>query len=165
MNPILKSATLLLMFVFGVCAAEPTTLKITDFHQGLIQFDQQGKPHIYKPGNTFPYQINGTCVAAGKEYPCMWHGFEFSFAGPDDESQLDCTSVSSRPRKEVNPSQLKASHVESVNWGFVITGKKGYYIRPQYTFDVKDSDFRDSTRCTYKGQEVLSFELLIQASQ
>jgi hypothetical protein len=136
-------------------------LKIENFRQGLISFNAQRVPYIYKAGGTFPYQFNGTCVAAGKDNPCVWHGFEFSYVSQEEVTRIDCVSQSSEPTTNINPNRVIAQDVQYINWGFNIYGKRGNYIRPQYTFNVGAKALSDWTRCSYKGKEILSFTFVL----
>jgi hypothetical protein len=163
----LAHAAIIACIVLAGCASSNVnsggekTLKITGFRQGLVNFDSKDEPQIYKVGSSFPYQVNGTCVAAGKGVPCMWHGFEFSFEAPSEDSELNCISEASRKRDEVNPSTVVESGVTSARWGFALTGQSGHYVRPQYTFGIGDRPFQDATTCTFNGKEVLKFDFTI----
>ena len=163
----LAPITLVAGLVLAGCASTAAvpeaqqTLKITGFRQGLVNFDPDREPRIYEAGSSFPYRVNGECVAAGKTVPCMWHGFEFTFEASSEDPELVCTSEASQDRNEVNPSAVVASGTPVARWGFVLEGRSGHYVRPQYTFGIGDRPFRDVSTCTFNGKEVLKFDFTI----
>jgi hypothetical protein len=61
----LFSLTILTAISSACVSAEPDKLglvHITGFRSGLVEFDASQRPRIYKEGNVFPYEINGTCA-------------------------------------------------------------------------------------------------------
>lgn len=162
----LKSFSLVVLATTcGLCFSADSdkigALQISGFRQGLIEFDSNHRPRIYSQGNEFAHQMNGFCVAANKEIPCQWYGFEFSFTAFEDVSAVECVTTSDRPQNHVHPGAVVAKGTQTVHWGFTLKGRSGHYIRPQYTFDVKDSPLRMAISCTNKGREVLSWKLTL----
>jgi len=141
-----------------------TDFRISNFRQGLIGPDAAGKPVIVAEGNDFPYAINGTCVASGQRIPCMWHGFEFTYQGPDDLNVLTCTVDSSVPFNAVDPAKTYGSSVTTFNFSLKLKGRQGRFINPQYTTwpAGRNTPSHEVTRCEYGEQEVLRFEFTIQ---
>lgn len=153
-----NDAPCVIVNVNGNWVSTPNTLQITGFRQGLIEFDKNNAPRIYKQGASFLYEANGSCVAAGKEKPCVWHGFEFAFEAPEENAELACISETNRPNTSVTPDQVLDPSTSVFHWKFTLQGRRGYYVRPQYTLGVVGQPFHKTTRCNYKGQEVLRFE-------
>jgi hypothetical protein len=140
---------------------KPDTVQISGFRYGLVDFESSGQPRIYEEGNSFPYKINGTCVAAGKEAPCQWRGFEFSFHSPDEVTIFDCMSTSDRPQSYVYPDAVDATNAQTHRWGFSVEGRTGHYLRPQYSIDVTGRPLRMTYSCTNKGHEVLRWQVTL----
>lgn len=141
------------------------TVRISAFKQGLISPSESGERRIYKEGNDFTYEVNGSCIANGQKIPCMWHGFEFTFDAPDDLNILTCTTESSRSHGVVDPTKSYGSNVTTFNWVLKLKGHQGYLINPQYTVmrhETSGTPFYSSTRCTYSDQEVLRFEFTVR---
>ncbi len=90
-------------------------LKVAGLRAGLEEFDAKRQPRIYKEGNEFKYEVNGTCVADGKEYPCQWRGFEFSYESPEDVTEFQCITRSDRPQTYVYPSKTVATNVQTAH--------------------------------------------------
>ncbi len=149
----------------NICHANETKnahgLKPTGLRTGLVAFDARGQPRIYKQGNEFKYEVNGRCVADGKEYPCQWRGFEFSYESPEEVTEFQCATRSDRPQAHVYPSKTVATNTKTLYWGFVVTGRKGHYLRPQYTIDLGNQPLRMAVSCSYKGAEVLKWEITL----
>lgn len=136
-------------------------VKISKFRQGLIDFDSLRGPSITKEGNNFPYMTNGTCTEAGKDYPCIWYGFEFSFESPENITVIECVSTSDRPQTYGNPREVLATNSQVSRYGFTLKGRTGHYIRPQYTFNLKGRPLHTTDSCTHNGREVLRWELTL----
>ncbi len=138
--------------------------RISNFRQGLIDPDAAGKPMIATEGNDFPYAINGTCLVSGRRLPCMWHGFEFTYRGPDDLNVLTCTVDSSVPFNAVDPTETYGSSVTTFNFSLKLKGRQGRFINPKYkTWPAgANTPWHEVTRCEYREQEVLRFEFTIR---
>lgn len=149
----------------GACLSansdQPSALQISNFRHGLVKFDSSQRPHIYKEGNNFPYEVNGTCIAAGEEAPCQWRGFEFSFRSPEEITVFECVSTSDRPQSQVYPDAVVATNSQTFHWGFSVKGHTGHYLRPQYTFDVVDSPLRMINICFNNGREALRWQVIL----
>jgi hypothetical protein len=146
---------------FSADSDKPGSVRISGFRYGLVEFDSSQRPRIYKEGNNFPYKINGTCVAAGKEVSCQWRGFEFSFHSPDEITIFDCVTTSDRPQTYVYPDTVVATNAQTARWRFAVEGRTGHYLRPQYSFDVTGRPLRMTTTCTNKGHEVLRWQVTL----
>jgi hypothetical protein len=160
---VLTAATLLGWSTQSLSNPEPVTpIAISDFKQGLIEFDNNGQPRIYKEGTEFIYEENGKCVAAGREYPCQWRGFQFSYNSSEEVTVVECTTISDRPQTHANPEAVVAKHTQTARWGFTLQGRTGHYIRPQYTLNFKNIPLRMATTCISNGREVLSWEFTLR---
>jgi hypothetical protein len=61
----------------GVSHTGATPLKITEFRQGLVNFDSNDEPHVYKGGNSFPYVVNGSASRQKRKFPACGTGSNF----------------------------------------------------------------------------------------
>jgi len=156
------------LLVVTACAsipAERSAVRITAFSEGLVVLDKDGGPRIYRPGNEFTYKVNGTCIANGRQLPCMWHGFEVSFEGPDDLAVLNCTTKINRPTRVVSPTSDSESKVSTFNWTLELRGRSGRLTYPQYTIlepGSRSGKIRRTTRCYDEGHEVLNYEFTVR---
>ena len=150
------------IFLPAICIAAPPipTLKIVDYKQGLLRFDANSAPSIYEEGRTFKFQNNGICNVSGDMKPCVWHGFAFRFESTELNPLINCVSLTSSPRDMVSPRGTSEKQVKEARWSFVIPGKSGYYVRPQYTIVRPTIEFfSDISTCFYQGVEVLKIEI------
>lgn len=156
---------MVLAILFGVFFPtnpdKPSTLKISGFRHGLITFDSNQQPRIYKETYVFPYEVNGTCVAAGKKIPCQWYGFEFSYESLEKTTVCDCITISNRPQTQVYPGAVIAKETHILRWGFTLKGRSGHYLRPQYTSNLGGKLLQMDTICRHKGQEILKWQKII----
>lgn len=134
-------------------------VRVTNFRQGLVKFDTDDRPFISDEGSDFIYKINGTCVAAGESYPCLWYGFEFEYESDSDTTQFECTSVSDIAQKHVYPGAVIAENTNVIRYGFVVSGRQGKYLRPQYTFGGRNQGLHSKDTCSVDGKEVMKWEL------
>ena len=153
------STALLCVFLIALWGCGPNFVQISNFRHGLIEFDASGQPRIYEEGHFFPYKVNGTCTAAGKQVPCLWRGIEFSYESPDEVTTFDCVSTSNQPRTCVNPREVTATDTKTCEWKFSVPGRRGRYIGPGYTFDIGPKALHTTTVCTNKGREVLRWQV------
>lgn len=150
--------------IYTAALGRAALVQIEGFRYGLVEFDSSGRPRIYEEGNSFPYKINGTCVAAGKESPCQWRGFEFSFQSPDDITTFECMTTSDQPQTYTYPDAIVATNSQTARWVFSVQGRAGRYIRPQYTLGISDQALRMTTTCSSKGEEVLRWQVMLTPS-
>lgn len=136
-------------------------VKISGFRAGLVEFDSNQNPRIYKEGDTFPFEVNGMCVAVGKTYPCQWKGFEFDYESPYEKTTFNCVSFSDRAQDFVYPDRLVAKKSNASTWGFSVEGRSGHYIRPQYTIRLTGKPMNTISICYHKGVEVFRWKTLL----
>jgi hypothetical protein len=136
-------------------------VKISGFRAGLIEFDSNSQPRIYQEGEEFTFEVNGKCVSATEPVDCQWRGFEFDFISPLEETRFDCVNVSSKPQDFVYPTHVVAENSKKVRWGFIVRGKAGHYIRPQYTAGTGDYPLEMNFSCSHWGTELLRWKVIL----
>lgn len=166
MNLLYKHLFFYFLFLIAfLCHAGPSDLKISGYRQGLIAFNDKGKPYIYKVGNNFTYKTNGSCVAVGKKHDCMWYGFEFDFESPEEVTEIHCITLSNNEIKLVNPHENVSSGSNLAKWGYTLYGRRGHYIRPQYTSGSnptgENQTLTYSDKCHYQGVVFSESELTL----
>jgi len=160
-------STILVSILIGGCSSagiksvgnESSSITITNFKDGLIEFDENNKPRIYQEGDTFPYKENGKCVAANQEHSCQWRGFEFDYESPYEITKFDCVAISNRKQDYAYPDRYVGKNSKSSKWGFIVKGKSGHYIRPQYSFGITDKPLHITFMCSHEGIEVLNWKI------
>ncbi len=160
MTPISLAALVLVLCWSNFVGAQsiPAEFKIVTFKQGLVSF-AAGEPSIYEEGDSFPYVVNGVCMANKQEFPCLWQGFEITYESPDPVSTLECTAESNRPMRGAKPDFIVAESATVVPWGFSLRGYRGKYIRPQYTIlGSGPKPLSEVMTCYFKGRQVLQYK-------
>ena len=160
----LKLLSGLFICIVSTIGCSPRELEISDFRQGLIEFDSDRQPRIYQEGNSFPFKENGTCIADGKEYSCMWYGIEFAFKSPDEITIFNCVTTASGATTFVNPRETVARTAQANRWSFSIRGYSGRYVRPGYTIGplLGNYAYQTGTICFVKDREVLRWDISLE---
>jgi hypothetical protein len=161
----MKAWCVLLVFLVTGCAtvSPATTVSITGFRQGLMRVTADGK-EIYQVGDSFPYAVNGDCIANYQRQQCMWYGFEFSYETASQDVTLACTTTTSQSATFLSPGKVFGQDMTTFNWPLKLEGLKGFFINPQYAIGPENGlprVFSSETVCRYDGKEVLRFTFTI----
>lgn len=132
-------------------------VKISRVTQGLMEKDYDGQWHVYLPSDTVKYHVNGRCDVNGTEYACMWYGITFDFEATDSESILACTTRSTVPHEQADPTHIYGNNISVWHWELRLNGKKGTKRDPFYVVNTPPSVDISTTKCLYRGAPVLSF--------
>jgi hypothetical protein len=143
----------------------PEKLEITNFRSGLVTFNANRSPQVATIGSTFRYEETGVCVSAGKEVPCLWHGFSFNYRSPNENARVECTILANRAQNTTDPGAKRESLVTTVNFAFELPGKNGEYVRPQYTTNVRETQFNRTTTCRHNGEVLFQFSFNLEPAQ
>lgn len=162
----LKFFMMLFIIPLASCSSTTNTLekfKVSNFRQGLVDVSGRSSK-IYAEGDRFPYEINGSCVSNSITKPCMWHGFEFFYESPSYISKIYCKTKSTTSLNQVYPGAVIAKNVTEFEWGFVLKGKKGQYLRPQYSISPPSTDKQPLTylsQCYFNDEEIFNYEFTV----
>ena len=144
--------------------ASAEDFEITDFRSGLVchshpEYDGGWICHvtedIYMTGT-------GQCVYDGRNIPCTWYGFEFSYKNAPDGMRLSCQSKWSQPGNFGNPDGEIETAVKIQSYQLELTQGNGRFYNPQYSGLSADSMtgevIVDETSCSYQDNEVFSLK-------
>lgn len=153
------------LFLLGCSTKAPPkaaqAFEVSALRSGLLEFRTNGDAYISQAGNQFPYVESGRCVVAGNENNCLWHGFEFLYRSPVQSTLIECKFESNRTQDRASPARYGEANATGGTFSFVLQGRSGRYVRPQYTTGLKGHPFKTTTWCSREGVEIFRFTLTL----
>ena len=151
--------TLLITGCASIIQNNNNEIEITDFKQGLMKKDTEGKWYVYEESLVMEFEINGECTANKVKMPCMYFGYSYNYSAKKQVDSLDCVTSFDRELDLVNPKE-KVGKKTSFTWKQKL--KDGYVFNLRYQAQDKNDKPEDMAlvamnECSYNGKPILNF--------